>query len=415
MNIVAVDNAINGSIANGTNDRLIFTPDPNFSGDASFEYTASDERGETDSATVTVTVLPQETSIPLGTNLHRLADWSPQLPFLNAFKFARQWIPQNWIPATQGWYKSLKVDWDTGELDLLDLDENGWVKSLPDPEDETEYNSVGTVMFRNLGNYPGGKYVVLYEGEGTIEYGLDATKDEAASTPGRDIINVKPTNNGIWLRITATDPNDTGDYLRDIQVLPEEYEYAQEQVFNPEFLEKLQSFDTLRFMDWMATNNSTQGAWSDRPTPENSLFFGEIASIETMVELANRTHTDPWFTLPHMATDEYIMNFAQYVRDNLNPELQIYLEYSNEVWGDFAQGWWVEQQGKEEFTDSAGGNYAKRMDWYSKRTTEITQMWDEVFDEDKDRVIGVMGAQDSQPLDRTTVFEICLGRKSLVS
>ena len=112
-----------------------------------------------------------------------------------------------------------------------------------------------------------------------------------------------------------------------------------------------------------------------------------------MVELANRTDTDPWFTLPHMATDEYVINFAQYVKENLNPELQVYLEYSNEVWGGFRQGWWVEQRGKEEFAESSEGNFGKRMDWYGKRTTEITQMWDEVFDTDKERVIGVIGAQ----------------------
>ena len=393
LSLVGVDNAINGSIVINTEGKLVFTPNPGFSGDASFEYTVSDDRQETDTATVNLTVLPNIKPVALGTNLHRLADWSPQLPFLNAFKFARRWIPQNWVPATQGWYKSFKLDWNTGEYDLLDLDENGWVKSLPDSEEEPEYNSVGTVMFRNVGEYPAGKYVVLYEGEGTIEYGLDATKDESASTPGRDVINVKPTNSGIWLRITSTDPQNTGNYLRDLKVLPEEYEYAQDRTFNPEFLEKLEPFNTLRYMDWMATNNSQQGEWSDRPTPDNSLFFGEIASVETMVELANSTDTNPWFTLPHMATDEYVTKFAQYVKENLDPELQVYVEYSNEVWGEFGQGWWVEQQGKEEFADLPGGNFAKRMDWYGKRTTEITQMWDEVFADDKDRVIGVIGAQ----------------------
>ncbi len=401
LNLTGVDNGINGNVAMDSEGKIIFTPDPGFSGDASFEYTISDNRGDTNTGAVKVTVLPTQTSIPIGTNLHPLADWSPQLPFLNAFKFARRWIPQNWIEPKQGWYRSLKLDWNTGEFDKIDLDENGWVKSLPTPEDKTEYNSVGTVMFRNVGDYPAGKYVVLYQGEGTIEYGLDATKDEFASSPGRDIIDVEPSNSGIWLRITATDPNDTGDYLREIQVLPEEYEYARDRVFNPEFLAKIQPFDTLRFMDWMATNNSNQGEWSDkpdgmasqRPTPNNSLFFGEIASVESMVELANTSNTDPWFTLPHKATDEYVTNFAQYVKDNLNPELQVYVEYSNEVWGDFAQGWWVEQQGKQEFTDSSAGNFAKRIDWYSKRTTEITQIWDRVFAEDRERVIGVMGAQ----------------------
>jgi len=64
-----------------------------------------------------------------------------------------------------------------------------------------------------VGSYPGGKYVVLYEGEGTIEYKFDARKDEAASTSGRDVIDVNPSDKGIHLIITATDPNNTGNYI----------------------------------------------------------------------------------------------------------------------------------------------------------------------------------------------------------
>ncbi|MDJ0689134.1 MAG: cadherin-like domain-containing protein, partial [Xenococcaceae cyanobacterium MO_188.B32] len=288
LSLTAVGNATNGSVTRDEGGNAIFTPELNFSGDASFEYTVSDGEGGTATATVTVTVLPQTSPIPLGTNLHRLAAWSPQLPFLNAFKSARQWIPQNW-GVTKNNEDKYEYVWDTGEFTQLELDENGWVKSLPAPEDEPEYSSVGTLLFRNVGSYPGGKYVVLYEGEGTIEYALDAQKDESASTPGRDVIDVNPSNAGIWLRITSTDPNDTGDYLRNIRVLPEEYEYADYQVFNPVFLEKIQPFNTIRFMDWMFTNNSKQSEWSERPVPESSIFSGEMASLEKMVELANRT------------------------------------------------------------------------------------------------------------------------------
>ncbi|MCC0178518.1 cadherin-like domain-containing protein [Waterburya agarophytonicola K14] len=394
LTLTAVDNAVNGTVTIDEAGNVVFTPAAGFEGDASFEYTVNDGKGGSDTATVAVTVLPASEPIPLGTNLHRLADWSPQFPFLNAFESARQWIPQSWgvIPKEEG--VGFQYVWDTGEFADIDLDADGWVKTLPAPEDEPEYSSVTTVMFRNVGDYPGGKYVVLYEGEGTIEYGLDAVKDKSASTPGRDVIDVSPSAAGILLRITETDPDETGEYLRDIQVIPEEYEYAQDQIFNPQFLETNQHFNTLRFMDWMATNHSTQGEWSDRPTPDSSIFSGEIASIEAMVELANRTDTDPWFTMPHMATDEYVTNFAQYVKDNLDPELKVYVEYSNEVWNnDFAQGWWIENQGKEEFVDSTIGDFGKRMDWFGKRTTEITQMWDEVYGEDKERVIGVIGAQ----------------------
>ena len=393
LDLIAVGNATNGTVALNSKGNVSFTPKPNFNGEASFAYTVDDGRGGTVKGTVVVTVLPETSPIPVGTNLHRLAFWSSQLPFLDGFKSSRQWLTQDYYSTKneQGEYVNT---WNTGEFADLERDANGWITSLPAPEDEPDYSSVGTILYREIGDYPAGKYVVLYQGEGTIEYGFDATKDESASVLGRDVIDVEPTDAGIWLRITETDPNDTGDYLRNIQVIHEEYEYAQDQIFNPDFLEKIQPFSSLRFMDWMATNHSLQGEWSNRPTPGNSFFAGEIASLESMVELANRTDTDPWFTLPHMATDEYVINFAEYVKNNLDPELQVYLEYSNEVWNrDFDQGWWVEERGIEEFADLKAGDFAKRIDWYGKRTTEITQMWDEVFAEDKERVIGVLGGQ----------------------
>ena len=393
LSIDGVGNAFNGTVSLNHEHNIVFTPESNFNGETSFEYIVDDGRGGTDTGKVNLTVLAATSPIPVGTNLHRLADWSPQLPFLNGFKSARQWLTQD-INVTTNEDGQYINTWNTGEFADLDLDENGWIKSLPEPEDDPEYTSVGTILYRDVGQYPGGEYVVLYEGEGTLKYSFDAQKDEAASTPGRDVINVDPTNAGVWLRITETDPNDTGDYLRDIKIMPAEYEYADNQIFNPTFLAKIQPFNTLRFMDWMATNNSTQGEWDNRPTPESAVFSGEIASVESMVELANRTDSDPWFTMPHQATDEYVTNFAQYVRENLDPQLQIYIEYSNEVWNlDFDQGWWVEEQGIDDFADYNAGDFAKRIDWYGKRTIEITQIWDEVFDADKERVVGVMSGQ----------------------
>jgi hypothetical protein len=318
----------------------------------------------------------------LGTNLSSVVDWSTQLAFIDAFKASRAWIPQS------------EGVWDTGEAQKLDLDENGWLKSLP-TDGSVKYTSVGTLLLREIGGrYPGGQYLVLYDGEGTLEYEFDAKKDESASTSGRDVIDVTPSEAGISLKITATDPNNNGNYLRNIRVIPAEWEdKEEEEIFNPEFIEKVQNFEALRFMDWMAINDSLQQDWSDRPTPESARYSVNGVPVELMVELANRTKTDPWFCLPHLATDEYVREFAEYVKDNLDSELKVYVEYSNEVWnGQFAQSRWANEQGKAQLkTNTPDG--VKGVDWYSKRTTEITQIWDRVFDEDKKRVIGVMAAQ----------------------
>src|SRR5262245_10067324 len=72
---------------------------------------------------------------PLGNNLDFFADWSPELPLVDVFPEARQWVTHcfNCSPFT----------WDTREESLLDLDANGWVKSLPTTHPPT-YTSVGT-------------------------------------------------------------------------------------------------------------------------------------------------------------------------------------------------------------------------------------------------------------------------------
>ena len=324
----------------------------------------------------------------VGTNLSSVNYYSSQQPFLNEFKSSLPWVTQ-----TNG-------TWDTQEDDLLDLDEQGWIKSFPESTEEGRFTKVGSLLFRGHNSYLPGKYVVLYEGEGNIEYGIDAKKIEDLSTPGRDVIEVNPSEDGIYLGITSTDPNNSGNYIRDIQIVPEADESnARTEIFNPEFLEKIQPFSTLRFMDWMKINNSTQKEWADRPQLEDARYSTSAgAPLEIIVELANQTDTNPWFTIPHQATDKYITNFAQYVKDNLDPELDVYVEYSNEVWNRiFEQSKWVEEQAKQEWPNSPDSSFTNTIDWYSKRTSEIVEIWDETFNEESERVIGVMAAQATNP------------------
>ena len=318
-------------------------------------------------------------SISVGSNLSSIDYFSSQLPFVNEFKSS-----QNWLTQTQ-------KKWDTKEEHLLDKDSHGWVKSLPADETRADYTKVSTLLFRDHGNYLPGTYFVLYEGEGKIEYKFDAKKNEVLSTVGRDVIEVNPSTSGILVSITSTDPHQTGDYIRNIRVVHETYQsVANREIFNPKFLENIQPFDTLRFMDWMKTNNSEQKNWVDRPKPTDARYSDVGMPVEIMVELANRTDTNPWFTMPHQATDEYVTNFARYVRDHLKPNLKVYVEYSNEAWNwQFQQTKWIDRQAKQEWSDSD----LNRFDWYSRRTTEIVQIWDEVFDRDSERVIGVMASQ----------------------
>lgn len=328
-------------------------------------------------------------SMSLGIGLNGIADWSTEHPFINHFKTARAWITQ-----------CIKSDpdcdgkWSTEENNLLDLDENGWVKSLPKPKDKPKFTRVSTLLFREIPNqFPGGKYVVLYDGEGTIEFGLAAKKIESESKMGRDVLEVDSSNGGgILLTITATDPRRNGNYIRNIRVVKAEQEELlnRGEIFNPLFLEKVKPFSTFRFMDWMKTNNSPQKEWRDRPTPQIASYALKGVSVETMVALGNKLKKDLWFNMPHQASDDYMRNFARLVKGKLDPNLKVYVEFSNEVWNwQFSQAHYALAEGKKRW-NKEGDVY---MQWYGMRTAQMCDIWKEVFGKEGDRIQCVMATQ----------------------
>ncbi len=331
------------------------------------------------------------TNRSLGIGLGGLSEYSTQIPFLDAFKTAKAWITQ----CSEG-EPGCSDPWDTNEQDKLNLDANGWVKSLPKPGSGATYTRVATLLFRDIpGMFPTGKYVVLYEGEGKITYGFEAQKIDSQSKPGRDVINVSGGSGGIWIQITETDPKGNGNYIRNIRVVPEKYEktYAT-QIFNPVWLDKIKGFQALRFMDWMATNNSTQKNWENRPKPKDYTWTTKGAPVEIMVALANRLKADPWFNMPHMATDDYIKKFAQYVKDNLDPQLKAYVEYSNEVWNwQFQQAQYAKEQGEAQWGQDVGDAW---MQFNGMKAAQVCDIWKkQVFKGASKRVFCVIGAHTS--------------------
>ncbi len=119
----------------------------------------------------------------------------------------------------------------------------------------------------------------------------------------------------------------------------------QNQVYHPDFLATISQMRTLRFMDWERTNGQSIENWSSRTTANSFSQAGPAGvSVEHMVDLANATNIDPWFTIPHLANDSYIQEFAILVKQRLKPHLRVYVEFSNELWnGGFTQAGWIKQ------------------------------------------------------------------------
>lgn len=335
---------------------------------------------------------------PLGANLDGVVDYSTSYNFVDAMKQSRAWITQD----TTG-----SGVFDTGEEDCLDLDANGYLRTLAPVASRpgcagTSYNAVATLFFFGdfPGHYPSGRYVVTYQGHGTISYFFAAHRNAALSTPGRDVLDVDAGSGGWMMRFDAID---AADPPRDIHVWMPGYDEhsGPSQLFHPDFLSLVRRNMVLRFMDWMQTNNSAQQDFVDRPMLDDVRWTEHGVPLEMMVELANRTDAQPWFNMPHRATDDYITQFALRVKALLRRDLRVYVEYSNEVWnGQFGQGAYVEAMGTAEY-GNVGSGFDRRLNWHGERTAQMCDLWKAAWGGEASRVTCVLGAQAANAYTQT--------------
>lgn len=317
----------------------------------------------------------QNSNLPLGINLSAVQDWTTEWPFVDAFKYSRTWISQ-------------RKNSPYGQGGPLNLTSDGWIASL----DQDQYAE--TVIFDNgKGHYPGGQYVLLYDGEGTINFLFDSAKI-ASQTTGRMLLDVVPQDTGIWLQILATNP---ANPIRNIKLLMPGFENTyQTQPFHPLFLERMSKFKVIRFMNWTRTNETTVTNWSERATPElYTQASDKGVALEYMLDLANTLHVDPWFNIPHLATDDYVRKFATMVRERLDPSLKPHIEYSNEVWNYvFPQTKYAQEKGLALSLDKNG--FTALLRYYSQRSIEIFKIWEYVFG-GKERLVRILASQAVNP------------------
>ena len=306
----------------------------------------------------------------LGTNLEQVTYHSPQWVFVDAFRMAREWLPQEANSGT----------WNTG--DTLDLTADGWPLLAPG-------QAAGTVMYRDVdGQYPGGVYTCLYEGTGRIEFRFDA--EILSESPGRILVDVTPGDLGIYLKIVESDNSDP---VRNIRVIMPGFENNyQSQIFHPLFIERLRGFGVLRFMNWQRTNDHEISSWNDRTTTNWYTQAGENGvALEYLIELCNRTGSDGWFCIPHLADDNYVTEFAEMVEQRLDPGLSAYIEYSNEVWNTVLEQ--TDYAAAEGMARGFSNQYLQAaLRFQSFRAVQIFNIWENVFGS-TDRLVRVLAAQ----------------------
>jgi hypothetical protein len=312
----------------------------------------------------------------IGTNLAGPADWGSEWPFVDIMKYSRSWITFN-----SEWVEGGENPWDTGVLDRIPLDGSGYPLELPFAVAGTETTQVVRTVWANTAALEEGRYTVLYDGEGKVDVDFDGSV--ISREPGRVQFLLTPRDNILSLQIMQSR---RGNHVRNIRVLMPgtESTYAKDP-WCEEWLEKLEPFRTLRFMDWGLTNNSTLEHWEDRPHMDDYTYTLQGVPYEWMIEICNLKKADCWVCVPHPADDGYIRKMAGLFRDGLDPSLKIYVEYSNEIWN-----WMFDQ------TDYCYANGSRDRDWPERIVPFIQNamdIWTDAFEGQTFRLIRTVGVQ----------------------
>jgi len=247
-------------------------------------------------------------SARLGVNLPAISDYSRTPVYVDLVHQARR-------------FGSPSSPWDEKAM----LDDDGWPNG-----------DFGVFLMTSQAGVSGiaGTYKLSFNGQASV--GVVASRARLSNQ------RYDPDNNLTSLELELTEYADqlalsftqTGAGIRNLKVIRPGYDATNPPLFTTPFIEHIARFKTLRFMDWLHTNNNERvTSWATRATPAQTQY-ASAAGVpwEHIVTLANETGKDIWINIPIKADDDYVLQLARLLKSALNPEIKIYIEYSNEIW-----------------------------------------------------------------------------------
>ena len=340
----------------------------------------------------------------LGFNTSGLAQIAVSNPFIDKFKVSRGWITscnydwQNDKPIDPGCTK--KKSFNTDESNKVKVDRFGWPMRLPSSREAPIYTTINAIW--DLGEFfTLGEYVVTYQGDADIKPHGDLVITN--QQPGRIEFTLNSTKRNLRLHITRINPQ---RYIRNIKVIPKRFvNVASRQKFNPDYVNTIRPFNSIRFMPWQNTKDTKFTRWEQRTTPNHAFYNGNAGMpVETMVELSNLVNSDPWFSMPHLGDDTLMYRFAQTVKQKLKRGLKVYVENSNEIWNymypathhNTREGLkrWPRAYSK---LNQGARNLKLALNYNALRTGQICDIWKRVFAGQERRVVCVLSAYAGAP------------------
>ncbi len=195
---------------------------------------------------------------------------------------------------------------------------------------------------------------------------------------------------------TANSETNTG--ISNLKLIRPGY-HDKNQTFTDEFLASFDPFTTIRTMTWTGapydapeyTDKDNKIDWSERNQSEWRQPQRDGVAWEYIVELANLTGKDIWINVPIFATDDYIKGLAEFLKANLDDDIVVYVEYSNEVWNSHFKQYvynlaaaWAEKATGESPLNADGTKDADiwRKRRYALMNVKISQIFADVYGQD---------------------------------
>ena len=294
-------------------------------------------------------------------------------------------------------------DWDSNLIDSIDVDDAGYPLAIPFTHSSVSQEQVIAFSVGYDRNHRVGEYVLLYDGNGDFRFADWSPVSDINYTPGRITFSVDSVVS-IGFNIVI-DSSTLGNHIRNIRIMEKEHEqnYINDPI-RPEFIEIAKDFSTIRLMNWIYANDNSVEQWADRikPIRHTQVNYKRGIAYEYFILLANALKTDIWLNIPYRADITYVDSMASLFAQGLDEDLNIYVEYGNELWNtSFAGGQWMAN-------NSPSGAIGR---FYGTRALTVFDVWNQHFSNNGDRIKTVMSGQDYFVID--AMEEILSLRSSL--
>ncbi|MBL7771825.1 MAG: PKD domain-containing protein [Chitinophagaceae bacterium] len=312
---------------------------------------------------------PNPCDLQLGVGLEGISYYSNGRVFTDYFRNVGEWVT----------YPIGGNTWSTNEFSAIPKDSNGYPLVLPFNGDRGVRGVISALGFLPVAQ----TMRLMYDGEGTIQLQGDVNNVVA----GLHYIDFNVAGDGnIWFNMPYSNSLNPVRNIRIVEIADTATYLTQP--FQPDFLNKINYFKCLRFMDWLITNGNENRTWQERTKPtyysQSITPHGGVA-YEHIIALANLYKKDIWINIPHLADDYYIEQMALLFKQQLHPGIHVYLEYSNEVWNwQFAQAHYVADSTNQSIS------YPRR---YVERATHAYRIWSQVWNNAKHRLTRILGLQ----------------------